>query len=48
MHVSDITGQRRQILQREVTSIKHPLLLEMMELMMIYTMRLQLEIHTWV
>ena len=28
MHVSDMTGPRRQILQREVISTKHPLLLD--------------------
>ena len=48
MHVSDMTGPRRQILQREVTSTKHPLLLTMMDLMMKYPMKLQVEIHTWV
>ena len=47
MHVSDMTGQRKQILQREVTSIKHPLNLTMMDLTMKYPMKLQLDIHTW-
>ena len=32
MHVSDMTGPRRQILQREVISTKHPVLLTMMDL----------------
>ena len=48
MHVSDMTGPRRQILQREVISTKQPLLLTMIDLMMKYSMRLQAEIHTWV
>ena len=46
--LSDMTGPRRQILQREVISTKHPLLLTMMDLTMRYPMRLQVEIHTWV
>ena len=41
MLVSDMTGPRRQILQREVISTKHPLLLTMMDLTMKYPMRLQ-------
>ena len=43
-----MTGQRRHLLQREVTSTKHPLILTMMDLLMKYPMKLQLEIHTWV
>ena len=46
--LSDMTGPRRQILQREVISTKHPLLLTMMDLTMRYPMRLQVEIPTWV
>ena len=45
--LSDMTGPRRQILQREVISTKQPLLLTMMDLTMKYPMRLQVEIHTW-
>ena len=48
MHVSDMTGPRRQILQSEVISTKHPLLLTMMDLTMKYPLRLQVEIHTLV
>ena len=48
MHVSDMIGSRRQLLQREVISTKHPLLLTMMDLMMKYPMRPWVEIHTWV
>ena len=48
MHVSDMTGPRRQILQREVISTKHPILLTMMDLTTRYPMGFQLEIHTWV
>ena len=48
MHVSDMTGPRRQILQGEVMSTKHPVFLTMMDLMMRYPMRLQVVIHTWV
>ena len=48
MHVSDITGQRRQILQREVTFTKHREILTMMDLTMKYPMNLQVEIHTLV
>ena len=43
-----MTGPRRQILQIEVTSTKHPLLLTLMDLMMKYPMKLQVEIHIWV
>ena len=39
---------KKQILQREVISTKHPLLLTMMDLTTRYPMRLQVEIHTWV
>ena len=39
---------KKLILQREVTSTKHPLLLTMMDLMMKYPMKLQVEIHIWV
>ena len=45
MHVLDMTRQRMLILQGEVTSTKHPLLLTMMDLMMKYPMELQVEIH---
>ena len=48
MHVSDMTGQRRQIFHVEITSTKHPLILTMMDLIMIYPMRLKVEIYTWV
>ena len=45
MHVSDMTEQRRQILQREVISTKQLLILTMMDLTMQYPMKLQVEIH---
>ena len=44
----DMTGPRRQILQREVISTKPPLLLTMMYLTTRYPKILQVEIHTWV
>ena len=48
MHDSDMTGQRRQILQGEVTSTKHQPILTMMDIMIKYPMKIQVEIHTWV
>ena len=48
MHVSDMTGQRRQILQGEVASTKHPPILPVMDTTMKYPMKLQVEIHTWI
>ena len=48
MHVSDMTGPNWQILQGEVTSTEHPLLLTMMDLTIKYPMKFQVGIHIWV
>ena len=47
MHVSDMIGQRRQTLQREVTYTNHTLILTMMDLTTNYPMKIHVDTHTW-
>ena len=48
MHVSDMIGQRKQMLQNEVISSKQPSHKAMIILSIRYHLKLQLMIHTWV
>ena len=48
MHVSDMIEQRKQMLQKEVISIKQPSHKAMIIISIRYHLKLQLVIHIWV